>query len=78
MLPLRELTNAYTGTISIDSHSIDCIFDTGSTNTWIQLPQTMKKFKATDFNCAIQFGSGKLEGTFGFADVSVGDLILEN
>jgi hypothetical protein len=38
----------------------------------------MKKFKATDFNCAIQFGSGKLEGTFGFADVSVGDLILEN
>lgn len=76
-LPLKPLTNAYTGTIVIDQREIKCIFDTGSTNTWIY-DDNLSSFKSNDYSCSIQFGSGKLEGTFGHADIKVANLLLPN
>ena len=76
-LPLKTLSNAYTGTIYIDEKPINCIFDTGSTNTWIY-HDSLTSFKPIDYSCSIQFGSGKLEGSFGTADIKVGDLVLKN
>lgn len=63
-----------------------CIFDTGSTNTWISStlqeaegdiesvsllydPELSNTFKVSDYQCSINFGSGKLAGVFGWDDI---------
>lgn len=75
-LPLREVSNAYTGTIYIEDQPIDCIFDTGSTNTWIY--SQISEFTPIEYSCAIQFGSGTLEGQFGYSDIWVGELLMKD
>jgi hypothetical protein len=67
-IPLKTLPNAYTGTIYIDNQPINCIFDTGSTNTWIY-HDGLTSFKPIDYSCSIMFGSGQLQGSFGTADI---------
>ena len=73
---MKEVTNAYTGTIYIEDQPIDCIFDTGSTNTWIY--SQIDDFTPIDYSCSIQFGSGTLEGQFGYSDINMGDVVLKD
>jgi hypothetical protein len=60
-MPLYEVTNAFIGTIFVDEEPVKCIFDTGSTNTWIY-KKNIPSFKPIDYSCSIRFGSGELEG----------------
>jgi hypothetical protein len=70
------VSNAYIGTIYIEQQPINCIFDTGSTNTWIY--SQVKDFTPIDYSCSIQFGSGYLEGQFGYSNLTVGDIVMKN
>ena len=76
-MPLNTLSNAYTGTIYVDDAPVRCIFDTGSTNTWIY-KESIPSFKPIDYSCSIMFGSGKLEGQFGTADITIGGITIKD
>ena len=76
-MPLKELSNAYTGTIYIEGDPVKCIFDTGSTNTWIY-KEHIPSFKPIDYSCSIMFGSGKLQGHFGSADITIGGITIKD
>lgn len=81
---------SYTGDIFVGAgdkpQRLRCVFDTGSTNTWItstvqehegditgkhQLynPELSSSFCGSDHRCTIKFGSGQLNGFFGWEDV---------
>jgi hypothetical protein len=77
ILPLRSIQKAFVGDIYIRGQPISCIFDTGSTNTWIYHPN-VGKLPPTDYSCSVLFGSGRLEGKFYFDDIVVGDVTIPN
>jgi hypothetical protein len=73
-VPLRTLESAFVGNIFVRGVPISCIFDSGSTNTWIQHENIGTE--PIPFGCSILFGSGELEGQFYYDDFTIGGLFV--
>jgi cathepsin D len=94
-IPLKNFRNTqYTGEISIGTsdNTFSVIFDTGSSNMWINSDQCSdlgcvnhKQFESeesssyteTGFDIAVEFGTGQLQGIFGQDTVFIGGIQVD-